>query len=204
MESNRHDEKPDAAPRSEQPPRTVITDPDFTLAVKPIAELVLDSEFPRSALGQHVDIGGYPGVVVEIVKSSIKVRSSEGTTMSYNYNALRRLYGPKPETVETPLLPEPSPEPIKLQVKRDIVLDPNFEAQLSPIEEFVARPDFPQCVFGLFVDLHGYSGVVIEIVGRSLKVRSREGSTRSYNADGLRKLYTSPHAGVMASLSSVE
>ena len=155
-------------------------------------------------MGQHVDIGGYPGVVVEIVKSSIKVRSADGTMMSYNYNALRRLYGPKPEAAAIKPSLEPAPEPVKPQVKRDIILNPNFEAPVIPIEDLVGNPDFPQCAFGQFIDLHGYSGVVIEIAGRSLKVRSREGSTRSYNADGLRKLYTNTHAGVMASLSTAE
>jgi hypothetical protein len=53
----------------------------------------------------------------------------------------------------------------------------------------VDRPDFPGCVFGVFLDLHGFTGVVVEVVGRSLKVRSREGATHSYNADGLRKIY---------------
>src|SRR6267378_3373314 len=130
MESNRHDETPTAAPKSEQAPRTLITDPNFNLPVKPISELVIDAEFPRSAMGQHVDIGGYPGVVVEIVKSSIKVRSADGTMMSYNYNALRRLYGPKPEAAAIKPSPEPAPEPVKPQVKRDIILNPNFEAPL--------------------------------------------------------------------------
>src|SRR6266849_3005358 len=87
MELNRRHETSNATPRRESPPRTVITDLDFNLPVKPISELVIDAEFPRSAMGQHVDIGGYPGVVVEIVKSSIKVRSAEGAMMSYNYNA---------------------------------------------------------------------------------------------------------------------
>jgi hypothetical protein len=204
MEPNRRHETSDAAPRRESPPRTLITDPNFNLPVKPISELVMDADFPRSAMGQHIDIGGYPGVVVEIVKSSIKVRSADGTMMSYNYNALRRLYGPKPEAAAIRPSLEPAPEAAKPQVKRDIILTPNFEAPVIPIEDLVGNPDFPQCAFGQFIDLHGYSGVAIEIVGRSLKVRSREGSTRSYNADGLRKLYTNTHAGVMASLSTAE
>jgi len=41
----------------------------------------------------------------------------------------------------------------------------------------------------IFVDLHGFTEVVVELLGRSLKVRSREGATRTYNADGLRKIY---------------
>jgi len=58
-----------------------------------------------------------------------------------------------------------------------------------PIGSLVRRPDFPGCAFGLFIDFHGFTGVAVELVGRSLKVRSREGATRSYNADGLRKIY---------------
>jgi hypothetical protein len=44
----------------------------------------------------------------------------------------------------------------------------------------------------VFIDFHGFTGVMVELVNRSLKVRSHEGSTRSYNADGLRKLYGTP------------
>jgi len=204
MESNSHMETLDAASRAEQAPRTVITELKFDLPATPISEIVIDSEFPKSALGQHVDIGGYAGVVVEIVKSSIKVRSAEGTTMSYNYNALRRLYGPKPEVAEIKPHSEPIPPPAKPEIKRNIILNPDFDAPLHPIEEFVGRSDFPQCAFGQCIDLHGYSGVVVEIVGRSLKVRSREGSTRSYNADGLRRLYANRPAGALTSFSSPE
>jgi hypothetical protein len=49
--------------------------------------------------------------------------------------------------------------------------------------------DLPGCTLGVFIDLHGFAGVVVELVGRSLKIRSHEGSTRSYNGDGLRKIY---------------
>jgi hypothetical protein len=58
-----------------------------------------------------------------------------------------------------------------------------------PIEALAPRADFPACTLGIYVDLHGFTGVVVELAGRSLKVRSRQGSTRSYNADGLRKTY---------------
>ena len=68
-------------------------------------------------------------------------------------------------------------------------LEPNFNAPLVPVESLVHRPDFPACALGMFVELAGYAGVVVELVGRSLKIRSREGATRSYNADGLRKIY---------------
>jgi hypothetical protein len=159
---------------------------------KLISELVTDPEFPRNALSQRVDIGGYVGVVVDIVRNSIKVRSSEGITMSYNINALRRLYGPHVPVeplapTQEPAAPAPPPQP-----KREVILNPNFDAPLKPIEQFVNRPDFPKCAYGEYVDMRGYLGVVVEIVGRSLKVRSREGTTRSYNADGLRKIFANP------------
>ena len=162
------------------------------LSIKPISELVANPDFPNSALGKRVDIKGYTGVIMEIVKNSIKVRSAEGNTVSYNFNALRRLYSPRVEPVETPADPTPpSPPAPKPQPKRNIVLEPNFSAPLVPIESLVHRPEFPGCALGVFVDLHGFSGVVVELVGRSLKVRSREGATHSYNADGLRKIYGS-------------
>ena len=72
---------------------------------------------------------------------------------------------------------------------RDVIEDPNFESPVKPITEFMHRPDFPKCCFGEHVDIGSYVGVVVEIVKHSLKVRSAEGMTRSYNADGLRKIY---------------
>jgi hypothetical protein len=159
----------------------------------PIAELLLSPDFPHSALGEEVDIGGFSGTIVEIVRHSIRVRSAEGGTMGYNVNVLRKLYGPPPaaEAAEpaefvAPLeVPPQAPPP----PPREIITDPDFTAPLRPIEEFVTRADFPKCAYGQHLDLHGYEGVAVEIVHRSLKVRSQQGSTRSYNADGLIKLY---------------
>lgn len=114
--------------------------------------------------------------------------------MSYNCNVLRKLYGPRviaedpPSMMDTPSAPAEPAEPVK--PKREFIADPNFQTPLRPIEEFVSREDFPRCAFGEHLDLHGYSGVVVEIVGKSLKIRSEQGATRSYNADGLRKLYS--------------
>ena len=204
MELNRHTDTADRAQRAEPSPRTVVNEPDFNQPVKLIADLITDGDFPKSAMGQYVDIGGYSGVVVEIVKSSIKVRSAEGNMMSYNFNALRRLYGPKPQIVES----KPDPAPIVLQskpeLKRNVILNPDFDVPLNAIEDFVGRADFPQCAFGQNIDLHGYAGVVVEVVGRSLKVRSREGSTRSYNADGLKRLYGNVRPATLAPLANSE
>jgi hypothetical protein len=167
-----------------------MTDPGPGLPGKPISELVSDPNFPNSAVGQKVDIKGNIGVVVEVVKNSIKVRSAEGKTMSYNFHALRKLYGPRIAPAETTVEPAPASAPASPPpAKRDVILEPNFNSPLVPIESLVRRPDFPRCALGLFIDLHGFAGVMIELVGRSLKVRSREGSTHSYNAEGLRKVY---------------
>ncbi len=161
-----------------------------SLPIKLISELVTEPDFPNSAVGKKVDIKGYTGVIVGVVRNSIKVRSAEGNTVSYNFHALRRLYGPRNAPVESPAEQAPRsslvPPP---QAKREVILNPNFRSPLVPIESLVHRPDYPGCTFGVFIDLHGFAGVVVELVGRSLKVRSREGFTRSYNGDGLRKIY---------------
>jgi hypothetical protein len=159
--------------------------PTPELPVRPISELVADPEFPTSAVGARVDIRGFIGVVVGVVNNSIKVRSGEGNTVSYNSHALRRLYAP-------PIPPEPapaSPAAPEPQASGSVILEPDFNAPLVPIEALAPKADFPACALGIFVDLHGFTGVVVELGGRSLKVRSRQGSTRSYNADGLRKIY---------------
>jgi len=172
-----------------------MTDPKTPPPIKLISELVADPDFPRSAVGAQVDIKGYTGVIVDVVKNSIRVRSAEGNTVSYNFNALRRLYGPRTAPVNTPPEQTPaSPPAAPPAANRKVILDPKFNSPLVPIESLVHQPEFPGCAFGLYIDLHGFSGVVVELVGHSLKVRSREGSTRSYNADGLRKIYASPRA----------
>ena len=66
----------------------------------------------------------------------------------------------------------------------------------SARREFAGRADFPKCTFGEHIDVVGYTGVVVEIVKKSLKVLSAEGDMRSYNADVLRKLYGKPPTAV--------
>jgi hypothetical protein len=129
---------------------------------------------------------------MEVVNHSIKVRSPEGNTVSYNFNTLRKLYGPRTVPAELPAEPAPPTPPVpKPQPKRNVVLEPDFNSPLVPIESLAQRAGFPRCTLGVFVDLHGFSGVVVEVVGHSLKVRSREGATHSYNAERLRKIYGS-------------
>jgi len=166
----------------------VISDAQQDAPAKQISELVGDPDFPYSGVGQSVDIKGYTGVIVAVVNNSIKVRSAEGNTVSYNFHTLRRIYAPRTEMESAPV-ELPLPVAKETAPKRDVVLAPNFNSPLVPIESLVHRSDFPGCAFGVFVDLHGFAGVVVELVGRSLKVRSPEGATRSYNGDGLIKIY---------------
>ncbi len=177
--------------------RGLIAQPNFNTPAKPIAEVVTRPDFPEGVLGEHVDIGGYAGVVVAVVKHSIKVRSPEGVTRSFNSYGLRRIYGPPPPEPEpmqaaasppAPAATAPVPPP-KAAPAPEVIAEPNFDQPLTPISSLVARPDFPQCAFGRHVDIGGYTGVVVQILNQSLKVRSRQGTSRNYNAVGLRNIY---------------
>jgi hypothetical protein len=167
----------------------------------PIAEFAAREDFPQCTLHQLVDIGGYAGTVVDIVHNSLKVRSPEQHTRSFNFHILKKLYGPRPEpqpipvqtqTSSRPTAPslarESSVTPVEVK-KRDLIENPDFTQTVQPINLLTGRPDFPQCAFGQHVEVNGYTGVVVEIVNRSLKIRSQEQVTRSYNADVLKKLY---------------
>ncbi len=166
------------------------TDAQPGLAAKPVSELVADPDFPNSAVGALVDIGGNTGVITEVVKNSIKVRSAEGRMMSYNFHSLRKLYGPRLAPAEPLVEPAPASAPVSPPEAKRVIVEPNFNSPLVPVESLVQHPNFPHCALGVFIDFHGFTGVMVELVNRSLKVRSHEGSTRSYNADGLRKLYS--------------
>ena len=89
-------------------------------------------------------------------------------------------------------VPEQSAAPAP---RRETIPPLNFNREPKPVSLFATHPDFPKCVFGEFLDIGGYTGVVVEIVKRSLKVRSKDGATRSYNEEALRKLYGNPSVG---------
>lgn len=191
------------------PRRGPIEAPDFGQPTRPIGEFTLLPDFPFCTLGQHVVIGGSVGVVVEIVKQSIKLRTAERTNQSFNSNRLIALYGPQPEMVvtlrtaeEPKALPRAVTEPTPVVVikrdpptpvvviKRDILEEPDFAGPARPIAELISQPDFPKCAYGAHVEIGGYAGVVVEIVKRqSLRVRCQEGTSRTFNADSLRKIY---------------
>jgi hypothetical protein len=67
--------------------------------------------------------------------------------------------------------------------------EPNFDRPPKPISELIARPDFPECAQGEFVDIGGYAGVVIEFSKHSIRVRSPEKTTQGFNVHVLRRLY---------------
>lgn len=178
-------------------PGAILT-PNFDSPPRPIGDLVVDPDFPKSALGLHVDIGGITGVITEIIKHSVKLRTPEGSLKSYNAFTLCKLYAPAPR-------PDPTPSPAPVAEvppaatdsdeedapERQVIEEPDFTLPLQPISELVQREDFPKCAWGAHVDLGGYTGVVVEIVRQSLKVLSPEGDLRSYNAGVLRKLHGS-------------
>lgn len=179
--------------------RRVIAEPNFAGAPQPIDDFAGRPDFPQCALGAYIDIQGFAGVVVEIVKESIRVRPPQGMTQRFNANRLKTLYGPptRPEPVETtPSVDRPranvAPEPVHVAPAappRDYIAAPDFTAPIRPINDYAGQPDFPKCAFGKHVDIQGYTGVVVELVKGSLKIQSLAGITRSYNAEGLRKLY---------------
>ena len=179
------------------PARAIIPEPDFSKPMRPVAELAVLPDFPQSTLGEFLDMGGYTGVAVEIVNHSLKVRSPEGATRSFNIPGLRRRYTPTapPQTVE-PSQEEQRAAPPETPGKvppaaseEEVITQPDFDQEVKPIRTFAGRRDFPDCALGEFVDVRGYSGVVVQIVGESVKVRSPEGETRTYDAEVLRKLY---------------
>jgi hypothetical protein len=187
-------EPPPPAPRPK-----VIDRPDFSGSPRPISEFAGLSDFPHCMLGVYVDIRGFAGVVVEILHQSIRVRPPEGITQRYNANRLKALYAPpvhpepapstrhadrvRPETVTDSAPPESSVP------SRVYIANPDYSADVRPISEFVGQLDFPACAYGKHVDIQGYVGVVVEILKGSLKIRSREGTTRSYNAKVLIKIF---------------
>lgn len=191
------DNEPPAAPM-----RKAITEPDFSGTPQPIGQWTELADFPQCALGAHVSIHGFTGVLVEIINQSIKVQSPDGKSQRFNAYRLKTLFAPpdrtkpeaqtlsmerpKPVAERRPVDDEPEPPP------RRHITDPDFTTEVRAIRTFASQPDFPTSVYGKHVDIPGYQGVVVEIVKGSLRVQSPTGTIRSYNADALKKLYGRP------------
>lgn len=183
-------------------------EPDFSGVPRPIADFAGLPDFPQCALGAYVDIGGFAGVVADIVKNSIKIRAPDGLNQSFNFHRLRTIYGPAAPKLEPmpsgPMeahpaarpraTPRPAPEPdappaVASAPKRELIADPDFSQPVVSIRTLVGRADFPKCALGLHIEIVDYTGVVVELVNQSLKVLAADGGIRSYNAMAMRKLH---------------
>jgi len=169
-------------------------------------------DFPACTVGMNVDIGGFHGVVLEIVNRSMRVKAPEGNIQSFNTQVLKKLYGrhvrtEEPPTSYTPKAAAPTtkvsetrtrqaapPEPddtVEPEAKpvRTVIEEPDFERPVRGIRDVVIEPDYPKSSFGQYIEIEQFQGVVVEIVKNSLKVRSSDGELRSYNGIVLKKLY---------------
>jgi len=167
---------------------------DGEYVAAPISDFITRPDFPECTRGNLVNIGGYTGTVVDIVGNSLKVRSPEEITRSFNAHILRKLYGPREELKPLPstsgndstrTVSDPEPE----APKRNVIEDPDYSNPPKLISQFTGAADYPQNTLGQHVDIGGYQGVVVEIVKGSLKVRSADEVIRSYNSQTIRKLY---------------
>jgi len=187
------DDADDDEEESEEPEvGMVVPEGKYHTAARPIAEFITREDYPKCLLGEHIDIGGFTGVVVELVDKSMKVKPRHGVVQRFNANVLKRVYGPQPKQEERPARPtyrNPTPAPVVNAPPRNVIEQPDFNAPVKLIAEYIAREDYPQCTFGAHVEITGFTGVVVEIVKGSLKVKSQDGLTRSYNSQVLRKLY---------------
>lgn len=187
--------------------------PEAAAAAIPISDLIAREDYPQCVVGQTVEIRGSVGLVVQLVGQSLKVRQTEGRMLSFNVHVLRKLYGPvlrneeianapaqrrteptaaKPEASKrAPVEPvaELEPEPETARAARLVVVNPDFDAPLTPIATLLKQADFPKCALGLHVEIAEFTGVVVELVNQSLRVLSVDGLRRSYNVPALRKLY---------------
>ena len=180
------------------PEKPVADGPDFSDEPRSIAEWALREDFPQCALGAHVDIHGFTGVVVEIVGRSFKVVSKDGVKQRFNGDRLRTLFAPreraKPKSVPRKTSPARKVPAVKAseaeeEPARVFVANPDFSVPVRAIQFFASQSDFPKCVYGQHVELPGYSGVVVEIVKDSLRIQSAGGSIRRFNGAALKKLY---------------
>lgn len=181
--------------------RPDVAESKFEGQPRPISEFAGRSDFPECLRGVYVDIGGYAGVVTEITRQSIRVKSPENITQSFNVNVLRRLYSPRPEPAIGPpgaASPAPAPadaaptgaqEPAVTPPKKQVVAEPDFNKPARPISHFASRLDFPRNALGEHVDIAGFQGVVIELAADAVKVKSSQGIIRSYGVKTLRSLY---------------
>ncbi|HTH47296.1 MAG TPA: hypothetical protein VMB21_07275 [Candidatus Limnocylindria bacterium] len=88
-----------------------------------------------------------------------------------------------PESSETVLAATPTAPEGKAAIT------PDFSVPAVPIGQFTERPDWPRCALGAHVNIHGFEGVVVEIINHSIRVISSERLTQRFNAARLRTLF---------------
>ncbi len=188
--------------------KRVITEPDFSGEPVPIGQWTERENFPQCALGAYVSIHGFAGVIVEIISQSIRVMAPDGKSQRFNAYRLKTLFAPPDRSRPSSPPPSESPKPVAaprpaatedaedeaepVVPERVFIAKPDFTQPVRAIRTFASQPDFPKCAYGKHVEIPGYAGVVVEIVKGSLKVRSEQGTTRSFNADALKRLYGRP------------
>src|SRR6476646_6281293 len=106
---------------------STLPTPNSEKTARLIGEFAGQEDYPGCALGELVDIGGFTGVVHEIVGNSLKVRTSEGLSRSFNYHTLKKLYGPRRLDPE-PIFREEEPPPAAAPETREIP-EPNFDQE---------------------------------------------------------------------------
>ena len=124
------------------------------------------------------------GVVIQISNQSIRVRSSDRITIIQCPPAPQVLFGrpirttpvrsiqiPGPKFQPQARAPRAAAEPV-----RNVVETPT--TRLLSVRFAPTPAHFPGCALGKHVEIPGYAGVVVEIVGGSLKVRSAGGQAR--------------------------
>lgn len=218
MQSPESSETGSAATPSAPEGKVAIT-PDFSVPAIPIGQFTERPDWPRGALGAHVSIHGFEGVVVEVINHSIRVISAERITQRFNAARLKTLFAPmdrsrpepspaeeeRPQSVEpvaptapiatsSPVAP-PIPvsraamAPAALPPTQSRITRPDFTAPVRAIRTYAGERDFPECAYGKHVDIRGFSGVVVEIEGGVLKIQAADGTLRTFIASNLRKVY---------------
>ncbi|MFM8471848.1 MAG: hypothetical protein ACKODH_18115 [Limisphaerales bacterium] len=94
--------------------------------------------------------------------------------------------------MQSPETPDSSPETAPATPTPKVITVPDFSGEPVPIGQFTERTDFPHCTLGAHVSIHGFAGVVVEIINQSLKVRSPDGITQRFNAYRLKTLFAPP------------
>ena len=75
---------------------------------------------------------------------------------------------------------------------RKAITEPDFSGTPQPIGQWTERADFPQCALGAYVSIHGFAGVLVEIINQSIKVQSPDGKSQRFNAYRLKTLFAPP------------